>query len=266
MAIFDEILQKVSAEDQAVLARYPDLKASMEKLENDLGTVSRFAGEWVNWQKEHWDDEAGMTKAEKYWRDQATAAQAKLESAARPGSGATADEIAQLRKDFDAKLKAVSDESQNTMAGRDAFYRFFITKLGPHQQEFGETPDPQKLLEFMGTNRIIDPNLAYEQMVAGRRKEIADQKQKELLEKHQLELDQARKDEREKTLREAAMGPRGTMPTDQQGGIAGVTARIDQPAKISDEEKNLVAGAKLGDGSLAQLGYAKYVRGELPTQ
>jgi hypothetical protein len=41
-----------------------------KKLRTDLGSVSRFAGEWVNWQNQNWDTAAGMTNAEKALREE----------------------------------------------------------------------------------------------------------------------------------------------------------------------------------------------------
>jgi hypothetical protein len=61
------------------------------------------------------------------------------------------------------------------------------------------------------------------------------------------------------------MGPGGMSPTDQTGGIAGVTAHIGGgEARISDETKGKIADAKLGTGQLAALGYQMYLKGELP--
>jgi hypothetical protein len=80
MGILDDILKAAPAEDHAILDKYPQLKTSVEKLETDLGTYSRFAGEWLNWKDQNWDAAAGMTKVEKALRGELDAANAKLAS------------------------------------------------------------------------------------------------------------------------------------------------------------------------------------------
>jgi hypothetical protein len=55
----------------------------VEKLETDLGTVSRYADDWLNWQDRNWDAAAGMTKAEKALRQELAGAKADLGALAR---------------------------------------------------------------------------------------------------------------------------------------------------------------------------------------
>jgi hypothetical protein len=261
MGVFDTILAKATPEDRAVLDRYPELQASVAKLEQDLGTVSRYAGEWVGWQKENWDADAGMTKAERALRDELAAAQARVTS----GTESAAD-VALLRKEFDTKVADVEKKSLAAIEGMNHFYRAAATRMLPHQQEFKENFDPQKLMEYMQQNRISDPDAAYDKMVAARRTELAAQAAKDMETKHAADITAAEQRGAERKAQELAMGPQGMLPTDNTGGILGVTARVDTPAKVSDETKARVTEAKLGDGSLAQLGYEMYRRGELPVQ
>jgi hypothetical protein len=78
MGVFDDTLKAATAEDQAIFDKYPQLKASVEELESDLGIVARFAGQWVDWQNQNWDADAGMTRAEKALREELAATNAKL--------------------------------------------------------------------------------------------------------------------------------------------------------------------------------------------
>jgi len=271
MSAFDDILSNanMTAEDRAVIDKYPALKASVEKMETDLGNVARYAGGWVNWQRDNWDTDAGMTRAEKSLRAELEASNARLaaaNAAAIAGDDTAAATAEALRKELDAKLEAASKQNLAAIDGMNVFYQTAAAHMLPHQQEFGENLNPRKLMEYMQVNRILDPDIAYDRMMAPRRSELAVQKQKELDEKHQKEIQEAEQRGRELAAREQAMGPQGVLPDDHSGGIAGITARVEKPATMSDETKARLAEAKLGDGTLAQLGYEMYRRGELPVQ
>jgi hypothetical protein len=121
-------------------------------------------------------------------------------------------------------------------------------------------------MEYIAKTGATDPEAAYDKWVADRRKDLSAQAAKDLEAKHTADIAAAEQRGADKKAQELAMGPGGMLPTDNTGGIVGVTARIDQPAKVSDEVKAKVTDAKLGDGSLAALGYEMYRRGELPVQ
>ena len=261
MGFFDEFLSsRVAAEDRAIFEKYPELRASTAKMEEDLGTVSQYAGKWVDWQGQNWDAEAGMTRAEKALRDELTAANVKLQAGVR--SGADAGTVDALRKEFEAKLAESQKQSLNAIEGMNMFYRATASRMLPHQQEFKENLDPQVLMKFMQDNRINDPDIAYDKMVSGKRQELSAQAAKDLEAKHAADITAAEQRGRDKAAQEVAMGPNGMLPDDRTGGIAGITARIDQPAKVSDAVKAQVTDAKLGDGSLAELGYKAYREGQ----
>lgn len=262
MGIFDDILARAPEEDRTILSKYPELRNSIDKLETDLGAVSRYAGQWVNWQQENWDPDAGMTKREKQLSDDLAAAQARM-AAGIPGA---AEDVAALRKDFEAKLEDQRKQQLAAVEGMNLFYQSTQRHMLPHFNEFKENLDPQALMSYMQSNKISDPDIAYDRMVAQRRAEISAQAAKDLEAKHAADLEAARQEGYQKHAQEQAMGPGGVMPTDSTGGIAGVTARIDKPATISEEAKAKIGEAKLGDGSLAQIGLEMYRRGELPVQ
>lgn len=257
MSFFDEFLSRVPATDRVVLDRHPDLRASIDKMESDLGTVSKYAGEWARWQDQNWDGQAGMTKAEKILREELATAQERINT-----GGGDAGDLAAVKRDFEAKLAETQKSSMAAIEGMNHFYSAVSSRLLNHHQEFGETLDPSKLMGFMQQKGINDPDIAYDRMVAERRSENQSKKQKELEEKHAADIAAAEQRGREARSQELAMGPGGFLPTDHTGGIIGVTARIDQPAKMSDEMKAQIAEAKLGDHKLAELGYSEYLKGK----
>lgn len=263
MSFFDDFLARVPAEDQAILNKYPELKASVLKMETDLDTTARYAGGWVNWQKENWDPQAGMTKREKELLGEINALNASL-AAGPSAAGPSAQTLEALRKELEAKIAGVGGETLKAVEGMNHFYRSMSAKILTHNNEFKETLDPQRVMEYMQQNKIIDPDLAYDRMVAGKRADNAANAQKELDAKHAADLAEAEKRGYEKRAQEAAMGPSGMSPTDQTGGIAGVTAHVAADPKMSDAVKSKMSEAKLGDGSLAALGYEMYRTGQLP--
>lgn len=249
MGFFDEFLKtKVAAEDQAVLAKYPELKSSVERMETHNA-------QWNEWQARYWDPAANMTKREVELEESLAAATA---------AGASQSTLATIQADFEKKLQASQTASLQAIEGMNLFYGATAKRMLPHQQEFSENLDPQSLMKYMQDNRIQDPDIAYDRMVAGKRAEIAAQRDKDLEAKHAADIAAAEQRGRELAAREVAMGPNGVMPTDGSGGIAGVTSRIDKPVEMSDAARAAIAAAKPGSGELAALGYQQYLRGELP--
>lgn len=266
MGYFDEILAKVSSEDRAVLDKYPELKSSMNDLENKLGEVSRYAGSWIDWQNKNWNPELGMTNAEAELRTRLADAEARATAAGTRGTGGVDDQaIASLKRDLaDTQTKLANNEK--TLGGINIFYDSIYRHAFAHKDEFGESLDNRQLLKYMQDNGINDPDVAYDKWVAPRRAEIATKRSQEADARHQEELKAAEQRGYEKRAQEAAMGPGGMLPTDSSGGITGISARLDNAPKISDEVKARIQEARPGDGSLAQLGYELFRKGELPIQ
>jgi hypothetical protein len=265
MSFFDEFLKTVPAADQEVLNRYPALKASTEQMERDIQVLAPHAKtgiEWESWKTKNWDDTAGMTRAEKELRSELAAAQARVTA----GTGSNADVnavAAQLRKEMADQVKAVQENSAKQLSGMHYFYRAAANHLLPHQQEFGENLDPQVLIDYMTTNHIQDADVAYDKMVAGKRAEISTKREGERQVQQKADLEAAEKRGYEKAAQERMMGNAGMSPTDQTGGITGITAHVGGKAlTVSDEEKSIIANAKLESGELAKLGYKMYLRGD----
>jgi len=267
VGFFDDYLKTVPAADQEVLSRHPALKASTEQMERDIALLAPHAQravEWDNWRNEQWDNTAGMTKVEKQLREELSAATARLN--AGTGSRADAGVVAQFEgklAQMEAKIGEVKNESLRAVEGMNYFYKAVSNRLLPHQKEFGENLDSQKLMDYMTANKINDPDIAYDKMVAGRRSELATKAEQDRTAAQAAAVEAARKEGFDQAARERAMGPGGMSPTDQTGGIAGITAHVPQQSKMSDEVKAKVADAKLGSGELAALGYQQFMRGEL---
>lgn len=257
MAFFDTFLAKVDQADKAVLDRYPELRASVDKMEADFAKSTQFNQAWLDWQKDNWDAQAGTTRAEKAMSDELAAMQAMVDT----GTGSTAD-VAKLRQELDAKIKATETNSMQAIAGMNNFYRAVSNRLLSHQQEFKENLDADKLMQYMTANNIQDPDVAYDKMYAGRRAELAVEAGKVAETQRQADIAAAEQRGYERRQTEAAMGPGGMSPTDQSGGITGVTAHMGPVKAISEAEKAIVDSAKLGDLNLATLGYQKFLRGE----
>ena len=258
MGVFDDIIKNVPAEDLAIINKYPHLKASVETLEQETARAKGYAQQWTDWAGKHYDHEHKMTKAEYALMQEAEALRAQI---AAPGTDAAT--VADLRKELKDKTDEILRENQKAIGGMNVFYGTVAAKMLPHHQEFGEVLDQRKLMEFMSTNNIADPSVGYEMMMAPRRAEIASAKAKEQEAANAKAIEEARKAGYEQHAKEVGMGTPNALPTDQSGGIAGVTAFVaPKAATISDAEKSVIQAAKLGDGSLPALGYEMYRRGD----
>lgn len=78
MSVIDDILQCIEAEDQRLFDKYPQIKATIEKLEANLQVLAGYADEWTDWRNQNWDAEAGMTRAERQLRELLAASHARL--------------------------------------------------------------------------------------------------------------------------------------------------------------------------------------------
>ena len=263
MSVFDDLLKSIPEEDRAILDKHPELKTTVEKLE---GAVTQYG----TWYQDNWDKEHGMTKSEYAVRQEASALQAKLDAASAAGIGnENGDFISEARKAgflsvddanklLDQRVQQINQTFENTIAGMDRFYGAAYSLGFKHKDEFGEPLDTRALLKFINEKKIQDPELAYEQMVASKRAEIGNAK-------HQKELQEAEERGANRVRQEQAMGTSGMLPTDNTGGIVGIT-HIAPVADLPKEIAERTAGMKLTDPALAQAGLEMARRGLLPTQ
>lgn len=244
MSVFEDLIKGIPAEDRAILDKHPDLKNTMEALEEG---GSRYA----TWYANNWDREHDMTKSEFAARQELEELRQKLEAA--PPNPVNEFNQADIQKILDERLTKQSEEFNRTLSGMDRFYSTALPLVSQHKDEFGKPLNPRELLDYMGKNGIQDPNLAYDRMVAADRAAIAETRQKELVAKHQEELAAARKEGEDKVRQELAMGVGGMLPTDDSGGIVGVT-HIAPSGTIPKDLIDQTAGMKLNDPRLAAAG------------
>ncbi len=286
MALFDEILAKVNAEDKAVLEKYPDIAATVTALEKEYQEANAALTQWEEWRANNWDDEAKTTKAHVMDYQKLVAAEQRIRQLEAAGeTGMTWEQIkeqaqkegvfltkeqaeAVARARLEEFVEKVHKPALNNVVGAVETIFAGIYPLGfKHQQEFGEVLDPSAVLKYMNEHKIYQPEKAYEEMVSARRAEKAAEAQKELEKKHQEELEAARREEREKVRQEMAMAATSS-PTD----LGGVTramghlerARMAEGAKDKETPAGPPPDAKLGDGVIAQLGYRKFLSKQNP--
>jgi hypothetical protein len=244
MSVFDTLIKGVPAEDRAVLDKYPDLMNTMNALEEG-------GAKYSTWYANNWDREHDMTKSEYAARQEAEELRLKLEAA--PPNPVNEIATTDIQKMIDDRLKAQAEEFNRTISGMDNFYSA-AHKLGfAHKDEFGKPLDDRKLLEFMGKNHIQDPTLAYERMVAADRATIAATKQQELEAQHLKDVQEAEERGANRVRQEVTMGVGGMLPTDDAGGIVGVT-HIAPSGTVPKDLLDQTAGMKLTDPRLAVAG------------
>lgn len=267
MGIFDDILAKTSAEDKAVFDRHPELKSSVEKLEKDLDTSARYNAQFLDWRKKNWLEDQGMTVREKTLADELAAANARIQAAADAGADPDSIQAALKteREALDTKFKELQNQFGQSLEGMHKFYGSIAPKLLTHQKEFGEVLDPNSVLKYMEDNKINDVNTAYDKMVAPRRDEASVAAARLLDEQHQEALKKAKEEGVAEGRLQSTMGPQGDLPTDQTGGILGVTVPISKPMEIPKELAESLSGHPLGDGTRAAVGLDMYRRGQLQT-
>jgi len=281
MGIFDEILAKVKDEDKAVLAKYPELGATVAKLEEDLRVNNEALMSWEKWRVTDWDEEAGTTRATVAYYQQLVEAQNKIKELET--AGVTDMTFAQMKEQLQkeglvlskqdveaaaaAKLNDFTEKvhkpAMNQVVGAMETIFAGIYPLGfRHKDEFGEVLDPNTVLTYMNEHKVYDPRKAYDEMVAGKRNEKADVDKKALETKHQEELQAAEQRGAEKAKQELAMGVGGS-PTDLGGPAPAMghleRARMESAKKDGEPPAGPPPEARLGDGVVTNIGYRKWL-------
>lgn len=268
MGVFDELLKGVSEDDKKVFEKYPALKQTTESMEQLLSGMTEEQRGYAAWYQANWDKEHGMTRGQYAAEQEKARLEQELaqlrdnppEPGARPGL--SAEDVNKIVSD---QIKAVRDEQNATLNVMNNVLSFAARQNMSHFNEFGESLDSDKLVDFMRQRHVADPNLAYNQWVADKRAEKATQAAKDLEAKHAKDLEEARADERNKIQQELAMGKGGMLPTDTGGGILGVT-RMPKAGELPQDIAEAAKGVKLGEGKLAELGLEAARRGAIPMQ
>lgn len=266
MGVFDELLAKVSAEDRQVIDRYPDLKQSVEDMEARLASESEYAKQWESWADKYWDKDANATKVELGLRDQLQQTRERVaELELQGGSEMTFDEIQKALKEhgyapaseLEGKFisaKAHEDALNNLAIGFQQVYTKTAGLPLRHQREFNEDLDMGKVFEYMQTNRVLDPSEAYERMVGDRRREAAEKR-------HQEEIQKAKDEGRREAEQKVAMS-QGSLPVDQAGSgpaLGHLQRAVMEKVKGQTADKPLPE-VDLGRGKLAEIGYENLLK------
>lgn len=282
MSLFDEILEGVAEDDREVLAKYPDVKKKIEEADN---LVSR----WEAWKNQAWDDTANMTKAESEARRELARYQERVAALeALGGEEMGFDNIlAELKKSgtFLTKedLKSLNDPKnpesfvdrksfetslQQQAFGTEYFYGSTAHLPVQHKDEFGEVFKLKDLFEYMNKNKIMDPEAAYEKMVAPKRDEARKAAEEAREKDIEAKIEAARSEERTKVLRERGQ-LEGRLPTDNGTAPVGHLQASAMRSAQEGKEPEIPREMKLGDSRLAQLGYEEYLKNKSvagPTQ
>lgn len=302
MGAFEDIVAQATPEDRIILAKYPGLKKSSDEVDEYKAKFSDADGrlrQWEDWKAREWDSTARMTKQQKLALERAEQLQTDLATLqASAGAEMTFEEIlaglqgkgfitkAELDQTLKNQIKdswtpgtpegkLVTDKAVAEVTGAMSLgFEHVFTKtfnLGRrHEKEFGEELEIGTVLKYMNENRVNDPEIAYNQMMAGRRSEAEKKRREEVETKHKEELEvqtkKAREEGEKEGVKKAAMSQGGRIPTDQgtSPGSVGHLQRLQQERqKISTkppEGADVPAGVKLGQGTLAELGYEELVK------
>ena len=295
MGAFDDIIKKATAEDLAIIQKYPDLRTSFEHLETEHAKATGRLTAWDGWAAENFviidpEKRIGKTKqqiAAEQAREAAEARVLELEALPRGESDMTFEEIeAQFRakgyvpateidRRVEEKLKAVPvgvtpdrvQEELNKLAGG---FQVIYGKTAPlvrrHFDEFAEDLDMASFLKFAGDRGMKSPediDLHYKSFVLDKReakRAVEDTtRQAELDAKIAAAKAEGEAAGRKAQAQESAMGQSGRMPTDQIGAPAGhLERRVREAAKPAGEDP-AANKVQLGDG-LAGVMYDAYLK------
>jgi len=281
MPTWDDLIAQVNEADRAILAKYPKVKEKIQELEGKYQHADEYVSRWEEWKKAEWDDDLKMPKAAAAELRAREARIAELE--ATQGTEMDWDQIqTKLNEDLSkrglvsrddlkdpAKLRelglARQDSIDNVAGGMQAVYAKTAPLIIQHDKEFGEPIDMEKFMSFMGSpagpkdeKGLFDFKKGYDQFVGEKR--AAKQ-----AEARTVELAEARKDEREKTLKELNMGQNGRMPTDQKGSNPDMSwYQKLKMSKLKNDKEGMpkLADGLLGTGASGDLAYEAWLSGQ----
>lgn len=276
MGLFDDLILKLTEPEHIELAK--KAKAERDDLDSKFQLADGYVRRWEEWKANEWDDDSKMTRRaleEIQERDRKIA-----EYEAKQGTEMNWDEIkSKLDEDIKARgyvsqadLKddkrlaelglVKRDAVDNLGYGMQSYYAKTAPLLTAHVREFGEDLNMEDFQKYMSSpaapkddKGVWDFKKGYDEFVAPKRATKA----AEASVKREEEI---RKDEREKTLKEAAMSAGGRIPTDQtgSGGDLGWMQR-QKMAKLKGDSDKLpkLAEGQLGTGASGQLAYEAWV-------
>lgn len=299
MSAFDDILKAVAEDDRAVLSKYPQIKETIEKIEENLAAAQAYANEWADYIDGKLDPQTGKRIGGEFDREagnfrrvieaekRANEAQqriAALEAAVETGADMTFDEILTglKQKGFVTKdevqdavkpltANLAKREELSGLAGNMGFlYGRTASLPARYLHEFGDPNfDMDKFLEFVQqSGSVADPMAAYDRYVAPKREELRlaaeKKKEEEWQAKLAAEREAAKREGIEQGRKEAAMSAE-KLPTDQFGAapsmMPGIRERIEK-ARKPDGTLEVPADMSLKDPALAVLGAKMLAEGK----
>lgn len=290
MSLFDEILAKVPEGEREILAKYPELKANVERAEALAGEVdkqkttmadwdTRLRG-WESWKLNNWDDAKGMPKGQIQAQEEAAAARRELAElqargevndmtfeeilAGLQGKGfVTKDDVAKTLKESGVvDAKTIDQRFAQMDDGMSYIYGATAHLPLEHSQEFGKPMKVTDLFKYMSEHKLADPQLAYDRMVEPLRRA----KQEEVSAARTKEIDDLKAhhaEEVERIKREAADAAQAAQlsaPSPLDAGVGHAGVRLTRPTHDPNAEgPKIPEKVELGQGDLAA-SLAKFYR------
>jgi hypothetical protein len=288
MGVFDDILENVEDDDKEIFDKYPQLKETVDGLEARYSDADNRLKGWESWALKHYNYDSGKTTeqiaAERKAQEMEARARAlealkdtemtfdEILEGLRGQGFVKRDEIPEVVKQATSGLVSREEysNSQNQLAlGFEYIYKKTAHLPSKHMKEFGDPMNMNDFMDHWQKSGIKDPDQAYESFISPLKQErdkvAAEKREKE----YQDRVEAARKEGEEKARREMSMGQGGRIPSDQ-GGTSGmgmlerqIMQKRTQSGAQKDNPPEIPDSVKLGDGTLAQLGYEKYLKGEL---
>lgn len=284
MSLFDDILAKAEEGDRGILAKYPELKASVERAEALAGEVdkqkttmadwdTRLRG-WESWKLNNWDDAKGMPKGQIQAQEEAAAARrelAELQARGEVNTDMTLEEILvtlqskgfvtkedvakTLKESGVVDAKTIDQRFEQMDTGMSYIYGATAHLPLEHHQEFGKTMKVQDLFKFMNDNKLADPQLAYDRMVEPLRRAKQDETTaartkeiEDLKAAHATEVERIKRE-----AAEAAQAAQLSAPSPLDSGVGHAGVRLTRPTHDPNaaEGPKIPEKVELGQGDLA---------------
>lgn len=230
--------------------------------------------EWIKYHRENWDPQANRYKNEAAALEEA--ARLRTELAELRAKGEVGDmDLQEVTKAIEEKLKAEGFVRREDLVGKDGnsgllidsvnrnaahierIYRALTPKIVSHQQTFGKEMPMDAVIDYIAKNPGIDPNAAYEAVVAPERAAL-------LQKEHAAAVAKAREEgvTQGKTEAMQAMGKPG-MPVSSGGSASGRSSFMQRIFARREERSKGVVDGRLGSGEAARKGFEDWSKKQM---
>lgn len=277
MNAFEELISSLTDEgDRKVLetlgSKYPTLKEGVLRQSDYSRKLDEFKrekadalqwkqklDEWDQWKQDNWDEEHGMTKAQKFALDEVERLKelggedmdfAKLAD----WTGNFVKEKGLIDK---TTLEATLSEKEKQINSGFEGHAYVSAKIPhlivKHLKEFDEVLDPQDVLKKAGETKEYDLDRVYEGMVSERREKIK-------AERLNAQIEEAKKAGFEEGKKLANQNTPMPSPTDQ--GSPELRTLQDRVLGKQGESEDKYAGLELGRNEIAYLAAKEFIEGQ----